>query len=155
MNKGYIYNSKIGEIIILEDEKGITDINLMEKANIENFEISKSENINSAIIQLEEYFLGRRKEFDLKLSLQGTDFQKKVYKAIRKIHYGETRSYKQIAESIGNVNASRAVGNANNKNRILFVIPCHRVMGSNGKLVGYSGGIEIKEYLLNLEKNNK
>ena len=102
--------------------------------------------------ELDEYFAGKRKVFDLPLKFNGTKFQERVWNALLKIPYGETRTYKDIATAIGNNKASRAVGMANNKNNIIILIPCHRVIGSNGELVGYAGGLETKEYLLNLEK---
>jgi len=93
--------------------------------------------------------------FDFKYDLQGTDFQKKVWHALEQIPYGETRSYKDIATAIGNAKASRAVGMANNRNPITIAVPCHRVIGSSGKLVGYAGGLEMKEKVLELESKNK
>lgn len=101
--------------------------------------------------QLLEYFSGQRKTFDLTLDFQGTEFQKSVWNALLQIPFGETRSYKQIAESIGNVKAVRAVGAANGKNPISIIAPCHRVIGANGKLVGFAGGLENKNILLSLE----
>lgn len=109
--------------------------------------------IKEAYQQLSEYLKGERKEFDLPLNPEGTDFQKRVWRALCDIPYGETRSYKQIAEAIGNSNAVRAVGMANNRNPITIVVPCHRVIGADGKLVGYGGGLEMKEFLLRLEKS--
>ena len=102
--------------------------------------------------QLREYFNQTRTIFDLALDFQGTDFQKKVWQALLTIPFGETRSYKQIAEQIGNVKAVRAVGAANGKNPISIIAPCHRVVGANGKLVGFAGGLENKEILLKIEK---
>ncbi len=107
-----------------------------------------------AYSQLLEYFEGKRKLFDLPLIMIGTDFRKKVWQALCDIPYGQTRSYKQIAEAIGNPKASRAVGLANNKNPIAIVVPCHRVIGSNGKLVGYAGGLDLKQNLLKMEQEN-
>ena len=109
--------------------------------------------IKEAYQQLSEDLKGERKEFDLPLKLRGTDFQKRVWRALCDIPYGETRSYKQIAEAIGNPKAVRAVGMANNRNPITIVVPCHRVIGADGKLVGYGGGLEMKEFLLRLEKS--
>ncbi len=103
--------------------------------------------------QLAEFFENKRKEFDFKYELRGTNFQKKVWNALCDIPYGETRSYKDIAILIGNPKSSRAVGMANNKNPITIVVPCHRVVGSNGKLVGYAGGLAMKKKLLTIEKN--
>ena len=102
--------------------------------------------------QLQEYFSGEREKFDLPLVLYGTPFQKTVWKQLTKIPYGQTRSYKEIAQAIGASKAVRAIGGANNRNPIPIVIPCHRVIGTNGALVGYGGGLPIKEYLLGLEK---
>ena len=107
--------------------------------------------IKEACRQLSEYLKGERKTFDLPLNPKGTDFQKRVWRALCDIPYGETRSYKQIAEAIGNPKAVRAVGMANNRNPITIVVPCHRVIGADGKLVGYGGGLEMKEFLLRLE----
>ena len=109
--------------------------------------------IKEAYQQLSEYLKGERKEFDLPLNPKGTDFQKRVWRALCNIPYGETRSYKQIAKAVGNSKAVRAVGMANNRNPITIVVPCHRVIGADGKLVGYGGGLEMKEFLLRLEKS--
>lgn len=104
--------------------------------------------------EIMEYLNGKRKSFDIKYQINGTEFQKKVWKELTNIPYGETRSYKEIAIAIGNPKASRAVGMANNKNPISIVVPCHRVIGSDGKLVGYAGGLDIKKALLDLELRN-
>lgn len=101
--------------------------------------------------QLQDYFAGKRKTFSLKLDFTGTEFQQKVWAALLTIPFGETRSYAQIAEQIGNPNAVRAVGAANGKNPISIIAPCHRVIGSNGKLTGFAGGMEAKAFLLKLE----
>lgn len=105
-----------------------------------------------AIEQLGEYFAGKRCEFDLPLVLDGTEFQVRVWRALLEIPYGETVSYKQLAERIGNVMAVRAVGLANGANPIPIIVPCHRVIGSNGSLTGFGGGLPIKEKLLALER---
>ncbi len=104
--------------------------------------------------QLNEYFAGQRTQFDLPLDFEGTEFQKKIWQALLTIPFGETRSYKQIAEQVGNVKAVRAVGAANGKNPISIIAPCHRVVGANGKLVGFAGGLENKSILLKLEISN-
>lgn len=103
--------------------------------------------------QLNEYFAGTRQQFDLPLDFAGTPFQQKVWQALLTIPFGETRSYKQIAEQVGNVKAVRAVGAANGKNPISIIAPCHRVVGASGKLVGFAGGLENKEILLKLESS--
>ncbi|MCI8888289.1 MAG: methylated-DNA--[protein]-cysteine S-methyltransferase [Hungatella sp.] len=105
--------------------------------------------------QLAEYMEGKRKEFDLPLCAEGTDFQKRVWKELCRIPYGETRTYGQIAALVGNPKASRAVGMANHNNPIGIIVPCHRVIGSNGKLTGYAGGLDKKEGLLKLEQRNR
>ncbi len=104
--------------------------------------------------QLDEYFNGKRRDFSLPLHIQGTKFQKKVWEALLDIPYGTTQSYAGIAEKIGHQNAFRAVGNANNKNKIAIIVPCHRVIGSDGGLTGYACGLWRKEWLLAHEKNN-
>lgn len=104
--------------------------------------------------QLNEYFAGQRRQFDLPLDFEGTDFQQKVWQALLSIPFGETRSYKQIAEQIGHAKAMRAVGAANGKNPISIIAPCHRVVGANGKLVGFAGGLENKSILLEIEGSN-
>ncbi|ACV27292.1 methylated-DNA--[protein]-cysteine S-methyltransferase [Kangiella koreensis] len=101
--------------------------------------------------QLQEYFQGKRQEFDLPLKADGTDFQQTVWQALCKIPFGETWNYGQLAQAIGNKNASRAVGAANGKNPISIIVPCHRVIGANGTLTGYAGGLTIKEWLLKHE----
>ncbi len=101
--------------------------------------------------QLDEYFAGRRRSFDLPLDLYGTPFQHRVWQELTRIPYGETRTYKDLAVAIGAPKAVRAIGGANNRNPVPIVVPCHRVIGSNGALVGYGGGLPIKEFLLRLE----
>jgi methylated-DNA-[protein]-cysteine S-methyltransferase len=110
---------------------------------------------SAAVEQLGAYFAGQLTEFDLELALAGTEFQRKVWAALRTIPYGETRSYRYIAEQIGSPGASRAVGLANGRNPIGIIIPCHRVIGSTGGLTGYGGGIDRKRTLLALEKTRK
>jgi methylated-DNA-[protein]-cysteine S-methyltransferase len=104
--------------------------------------------------QLEEYFAGKRKEFDLPLQPEGTSFQQAVWKALQTIPFGETQTYGEIAKAIGKPKASRAIGQANNRNPIVIIIPCHRVIGANKQLTGYAGGLWRKEFLLNLENNS-
>lgn len=108
--------------------------------------------IQAVYHQLLEYFRGERKSFDIPIEMEGTPFQKKVWEALLSIPYGETRSYEDIAYQIGSPKACRAVGGANNRNRIMIVVPCHRVIGKNGSLVGYACGIDSKELLLDIEK---
>lgn len=110
--------------------------------------------LDAAEAQLREYFAGARRTFDLPLAPHGTAFQQRVWAALRAIPYGETRTYGELAAAIGNPNASRAVGMANHRNPLPIVIPCHRVIGANGTLTGYAGGLEIKRRLLALEGIN-
>ena len=107
--------------------------------------------IREAFSQIESYLSGNLKKFDLPLEMHGTDFQKQVWNALLSIPYGSTASYKDVALAIGNPGSVRAVGMANNKNPIAIIVPCHRVIGSDGSLVGYGGGIELKRRLLELE----
>ncbi len=128
------------------DEQGIVGMSFVDNINA-------SIDLNSDIQkQLTEYEKGSRKVFDLPLHLKGTEFQLKVWNALLEIPYGETRSYQQIAQRIGQPKALRAVGGACNRNPIGIIVPCHRVIGKNGKLTGYAGGLFYKELLLNHEK---
>ncbi len=104
--------------------------------------------------QLDEYFLGLRKDFDIPLLFNGTEFQKSAWKALLDIPYGKTISYGEQAQNIGNAKAVRAIGGANGANPISIIVPCHRVIGKSGKLTGYGGGLDIKEYLLDFENSN-
>ncbi|MCK4766901.1 MAG: methylated-DNA--[protein]-cysteine S-methyltransferase [Desulfobacula sp.] len=117
--------------------------------------IYSKEKFMEALFQLEAYFKGELTRFDLELNVSGTDFQKKVWQELVKIPYGETISYAELAKRIGNPNASRAVGMANGKNPISIIVPCHRVIGKNGSLTGFGGGLEVKKNLLEFEKRNK
>ncbi len=114
----------------------------------------KKHDLNVVEKEIIEYFEGKRKEFNLELFIEGTEFQKKVWNELLKIPYGERKSYGEIAKNIGNPKAARAIGMACNKNKIPIIIPCHRVVGSNQKLVGFAGGLEVKSILLNLEREN-
>lgn len=115
----------------------------------------RTEFTNEVMKQLTEYLAGTRKQFEFLYRLDGTEFQKKVWQTLLTIPYGETRTYKEIAVALKNPNACRAVGMANHKNPILIAIPCHRVIGSDGKETGYAAGIQLKRTLLQLEKQNK
>lgn len=146
----YSYDTVIGKIYIAEKDNCICNVSF----GTLNYKEKETYLIKKTYSQLKEYFAGNRKIFDIPISANGTEFQIKVWKELQKIPYGKIRTYKEIAENIGNKNASRAVGMANNKNPIAIIIPCHRVIGSNGDLTGYAGGIKLKQYLLNLEKQN-
>lgn len=116
--------------------------------------LQTTELLSMAPIQLDEYFQGKRTTFSLPFKLTGTPFQLAVWKELQNIPYGQTTSYKEIAQKINKPKAYRAVGMANNKNPLPIIIPCHRVIGSNGKLIGYAGGLKLKNYLLELEKSH-
>lgn len=116
--------------------------------------LQTTELLSMATIQLDEYFQGKRTTFSLPFKLIGTPFQLAVWKELQNIPYGQTASYKEIAQKINKPKACRAVGMANNKNPLPIIIPCHRVIGSNGKLIGYAGGLNLKNYLLELEKSH-
>lgn len=151
MNNYYNYDFGDLKLTICCNKEGITEISLgfIDKNNY----IKKETNlINKAYIQLNEYFNKKRKTFDLPLVINGTVFQNKVWNSLLTIPYGETKTYKEIAQMINCPKGYRAVGSANNKNKIMIVIPCHRVIGTNNKLVGYAGGIRVKKYLLDLEQ---
>lgn len=150
MNKGYYYDTCIGRIGIIENGNAITNL-YFDKIEMKAIEYVETPILKEAIRQLQEYLSGLRSIFTLNLEPDGTKFQKDVWKALQEIPYGTTFSYKQIAEKVGNIKASRAVGMANNRNPIPIFIPCHRVIGANGKLVGYGGGLDIKEKLLKIE----
>lgn len=154
MENVYYYNTKIGKISIVENGTAITKICFISKDEL-NIEGNETELLRKAIKQLGEFFEGERNCFDLPLAPKGTEFQRKVWSALQEIPFGETRSYGEIAKIVGNEKAARAVGMANNKNPIPIIIPCHRVVGANGKLVGYAGGLNVKEKLLEIEKDYK
>ena len=147
----HYYESPIGKFVIVHNDRGITNLYLADLLQIEDGIQEETNLIKEAVKQLDEYFNGLRQSFDLPLAPAGTHFQQKVWQTLRNIPCGKTYSYKQIAEQIGNSKASRAIGMANNKNPILLLIPCHRVIGANGKLIGFAAGLEMKKYLLTLE----
>jgi methylated-DNA-[protein]-cysteine S-methyltransferase len=148
-------DSPVGPLLLAGDEVGLRAIlfvNGRDKAKPYPEWHEDPKPLREAVKQLQAYFAGKLQEFDLPLAPEGTLFQQKVWKRLCDIPYGETISYGELAKRIGNPNASRAVGLANGSNPISIVIPCHRVIGSNGKLTGYGGGLPIKEKLLALEQ---
>ena len=155
MKNYFLYKYNFCDLLIAEDDKAICNVLFKIDERLNGFEKKETPLIKSAAKQLDEYFRGKLKDFDLPLVLYGTDFQKKVWKALQTIPYGETRSYGQIAGKIGNTKASRAVGMANNRNPISIIVPCHRVVGSSGSLTGYAGGLELKEKLILLEEASR
>lgn len=144
-----VFDSFIGKIKVIEEENKVIEIKFVkDEKNVS----PETEILKLVKKELQEYFCGKRKEFTFPFKVYGSEFALKVYKALMEIPYGETCSYKDIAKKIGNENSQRAVGGANNKNKLPILIPCHRVIGSNGKVIGYAYGIEIKQKLLELER---
>lgn len=149
------FDSPVGTLLLVADPEGLREIRFPKNGKRVPADNSWRESaafLREPIRQLQDYFGGRREDFDLMLAPQGTPFQRTVWKQLCRIPYGETISYGELARRIGNPNASRAVGLANGSNPIPIIIPCHRVIGSNGKLTGYGGGLPIKEKLLALEQ---
>ena len=150
-------DSPVGQLKLVAHETALVAV-LWENENPDRVRLAElTEDSKHPILletarQLNEYFAGKRQSFDVPLDFAGTEFQQKVWQALLTIPFGETRSYKQIAEQVGNVKAVRAVGAANGKNPISIIAPCHRVVGANGKLVGFAGGLENKDILLKIEK---
>lgn len=150
--KTAIYHSPFGDMELTYEEDAVTALKMAEKKAAGE----APEGLALAVFrELDEYFQGKRKTFDIPLRTHGTPFQEKVWAALRAIPYGEVRSYKEVAEAIGHPKAYRAVGMANNANPIFIIVPCHRVIGSDGSLTGYGGGLPMKKALLSLEKGNR
>lgn len=151
MEAGYL-QSPLGPIKINAGDDGITSILFVEQIP-ENH--TTPESLSDCLSQLGEYFSGKRKEFSIPLASEGTPFQKQVWQELKTIPFGQKRSYLDIALKLGDKNATRAVGAANGKNPIAIIIPCHRVIGENGKLTGYAGGLWRKEWLLDFEASKE
>ena len=154
----WFLKSPVGKLLLVGNEKGLSQISFQDGAHPikpdPEWNYSKAP-FKQPIQELQEYFSGRRKRFTIKTAPKGTPFQLNVWRALRTIPYGKTVSYGDIAKAIGHPKASRAVGAANGKNPLSIIVPCHRVIGHNGKLVGYGGGVTIKEQLLALEASPK
>lgn len=144
------YHSPIGIIEILGNERGITVVHFVRGRTVS--ESRPDPELRRAVAQIAEYFQGKRKEFSLSLHLEGTEFQKKAWRRLIRIPYGETSTYAEVARAIGRPDAARAVGQANHRNPISIVVPCHRVVGSDGRLVGYGGGLWRKQWFLAHER---
>ncbi|MBU3143649.1 methylated-DNA--[protein]-cysteine S-methyltransferase [Clostridium sp. CF012] len=158
---GYdIYDSPIGLIHVVVDEIGVKKVEIFEEdwkqyKSKHEFIQKDVELCKEVIVQLDEYFKGKRKNFNIPLSIEGTQFRKKVWTALQDIPYGETRNYLQVAESIGNPKAVRAVGQANRFNQLPIIIPCHRVIGKSGNLIGFAGNrTPTQKLLLHIEGAN-
>lgn len=154
MVDSYAFKSPIGLLKIYEENSRIIRLCLEQEESdsglLQKY-VKHSDLLYEAYRQMNEYFLGKRKKFELPVNYSGTIFQQKVWKELQSIPYGETRSYEDIAVGIGNPKAVRAVGQANNRNPIMIIVPCHRVIHKNGDISGFACGITVKKYLLNLE----
>ncbi|MGC6429764.1 MAG: methylated-DNA--[protein]-cysteine S-methyltransferase [Jejuia sp.] len=148
-----IINSPLGYTKIIGDEDGICSISVLNSE--EKITSIIPETLEDCAIQLQEYFKGERQQFDLKLNPEGTDFQKQVWKQLEQIPFGKTISYLELSRILGNEKAIRAVANANSKNPLWILVPCHRVIGSDGSLTGYAGGLHRKQWLLEHESSFK
>lgn len=160
MRYGKYLDTKIGRLYLEEEDSALVQLG---SAGFERMEANQLDQeagflriqdtllLKQATVQVQEFLEGTRREFTLPIYMKGTDFQKKVWEALRGIPYGETRTYGQIAKEIGSPKGARAVGGACNRNPILLLIPCHRVIGGDGKLVGFGCGLPMKEALLELE----
>ncbi len=151
------YPFLFGTIVMEYEDHVLTGLSCQDESyRIPEEEMNARTAFTDAVMkQVEDYLAGKRKSIDVDYRLEGTEFQRKVWNVLSEIPYGETRSYKQIAEAMGTPMASRAVGRANNQNPVLLIVPCHRVIGTDGSLTGYAGGLAMKEYLLNLERGQK
>ena len=148
-NQTAYYKTPIGIAKIMGNEDGISSISILDE--VENFPIEIPTYLKECVQQLEEYFKGSRTEFNLKLNPKGTEFQQKVWDDLQNVSFGTTKTYSEQAIKLGDIKAIRAVAAANGKNPIWIVIPCHRIIGTNGSLTGYAGGIWRKKWLLNHE----
>ncbi len=150
----WYYEFPIGRLGIVQENGFLVSILFADtnKAHLDDLKEEKTPIIEETALQLDTYFSLRRKKFNLPIHLRGTDFQRACWNAIKAIPWGETKTYKDIAESLGRPKAVRAVGFANSRNPLPIVVPCHRVIGSDGSLTGYGGGLPVKRYLLDLEK---
>lgn len=147
--KRYHYQFPVGTLCIEEKDNCITGLY---RDNIIGEAEAETELIRETRRQLTEYFDGKRQDFQVPIRLEGTEFQQRVWEALQTIPYGETRSYGEIARQIGSPKAARAVGGANHNNPVMIIVPCHRVIGANGSLTGFGGGLDMKEFLLDLER---
>lgn len=153
MLKQYKFDSIIGPLFLVASSEALTGL-FWEEQNVP-YTAKLDGVLKLTVTQLKEYFAGKRNSFEIPLDLTGTDFQKSVWKSLQKIPFGKTTSYKDLALKLKNEKAVRAVGTANGRNPICIIIPCHRVIGSNGSLTGFSGGLDRKKKLLELEGHTK
>lgn len=153
-----VMDSPVGELLLIASDRGLHA--LLWKEGREGEWLRKLKNdpehpvLKNAVLQLSEYFAGQRRQFDLPLAPAGTEFQLKAWNALREIPYGQTSTYGEQAVRVGGPNKARAVGMANGRNPISIIVPCHRVIGKNGELTGFGGGLPVKKFLLDLEKTH-
>ena len=153
MNRYFgLYKFKDIELIIVQDGDAVSGIYAAGDEVVKEENYTETELIKTVKEQLDEYFTGQRQVFDFPVVTSGTEFQKRVWEELKQIPYGETISYSELAERCGSSKACRAVGQANNRNKLMIIIPCHRVVGKNGDLTGSAGGLAVKKLLLELEK---
>jgi len=145
------YNSPAGILLINASEEGITELSFVKETSQNSIVTDSNPLISECISQLEEYFSGTRKTFSIPLNPRGTDFQKQVWAELQNIPLGKTTSYLELAKKLGDAKKIRAVGGANSKNPIAIIVPCHRVIGSDGSMTGYAGGMDKKRWLLQFE----
>ncbi|HET9220465.1 MAG TPA: methylated-DNA--[protein]-cysteine S-methyltransferase [Terriglobia bacterium] len=148
-----VINSPMGPLTLAVSDKGLASIKFGNA--VPEGAVPEANASQETVDQLTEYFQGKRTQFDLPLDIEGTDFQKAVWSELQRIPYGETRSYGDIAKAIGRPGAARAVGMANHDNPLAVVIPCHRVVGRDGSLTGYAGGVHLKAQLLSIERRHR
>jgi methylated-DNA-[protein]-cysteine S-methyltransferase len=147
-----VIHTPLGYIKICGDDDGIASISILNSK--ENISQNIPKSLKACVLQLQEYFKGKRQQFQLQLNPIGTEFQKSVWNQLQQIPYGRTVSYSELSKQLNNVKAIRAIAAANGKNPVLIVVPCHRVIGSDGNLTGYAAGLKAKQWLLNHENNS-
>lgn len=155
MKYSYCYSTILGELLITEEEGAIIGLGFSAKYKDPELLYQETDLLKQTSLQITEYLSGNRKSFTVPLKTDGTPFQERIWKALKQIPYGETKTYGQLAHAAGSPKGARAAGMACNRNPIMILIPCHRIIGSNGSLTGFGGGLKVKELLLDLEKANQ
>ncbi|MBC8584002.1 methylated-DNA--[protein]-cysteine S-methyltransferase [Youxingia wuxianensis] len=155
MKRAYFYDTSCGKIGLAEEDGAITNVFFGNTVSPKEFTQEETPLLKQAAAQLKEYLAGKRQKFDIFLCPRGTEFECQVWWALKEIPYGETKTYSEIAKALGRPGASRAVGRAVSQNPLSIFLPCHRVIGKDGSLTGYAGGLKMKKFLLELERINK